>query len=335
MDRSTYFNWYFTLFCIEKERRIEKMNRKGNSKILWIGALIILLLGGALFLLGNLGGGENAHEDVYIEHVHGLGYSPDGKQILIPSHHGIAMYENGAWRMQEGDKHDYMGYSIVDNGFYSSGHPEKGTGYKNPFGLIKGTLEKEKIETLSLYGEVDFHVMSASYTTHTVYVLNEAPNSEMKERGIYFTKDDGGTWSKSKMNGLEEEVLSLAVHPTNDAILAVGTPTGLYLSNNYGDTFEKVISDAQITAINFDQVGSLYVGGYDSQPWLIEMEVEKGSKKDITIPSMTEDAVSYVAKNPTADDIVITTYKKDVYISSDKGEKWNKIADQGKVLNKN
>jgi len=306
------------------------MTKKRSFKVVWIVGLAALFLVGAVLLLEQVGGDE----EVYLEHVHGLGYSPDGNRIMIPSHHGIAVYEQGGWKMKEGDQHDYMGFSIVDDGFYSSGHPEKGTGFKNPFGLIKGSLENDKIEILSLHGEIDFHVMSASYSTHTVYVLNDVPNSMMKEYGIYYTQDDGASWNKAEMGGLgaEEEILSLVVHPTNDAIVAVGTPTGLYLSVNHGKSFDKVIPDVQITAVHFDSQGSLYVGGHDSKPWLIEMDVDNGSKTEISIPSMTKDAVSYVAKNPTADELVITTYKKDVYLSSDKGQTWKKVADMGKTL---
>jgi hypothetical protein len=32
---------------------------------------------------------------VEITHVHGLAYSADGKQLLVPSHHGLAIYRDG------------------------------------------------------------------------------------------------------------------------------------------------------------------------------------------------------------------------------------------------
>ena len=34
---------------------------------------------------------------VTLEHVHGLAFSPDGQQLSIPSHHGLAVYSQGRW----------------------------------------------------------------------------------------------------------------------------------------------------------------------------------------------------------------------------------------------
>jgi hypothetical protein len=36
---------------------------------------------------------------------------------------------DGKWKEAPGEMHDYLGFSMADNGFYSSGHPAPGTKY--------------------------------------------------------------------------------------------------------------------------------------------------------------------------------------------------------------
>src|SRR3977135_4603156 len=78
-----------------------------------------------------------AENPVTLMHVHGLAYSADGKRLMIPSHHGLAVYENGRWSKAPGPQHDYMGFSAAANHIYSSGHPAPGSGLVNPFGLFR------------------------------------------------------------------------------------------------------------------------------------------------------------------------------------------------------
>jgi hypothetical protein len=137
------------------------------------------------------------HEDLTFMHIHGLGYSVDGKHLLLPVHNGLSVYTDGKWSDGLGEKHDYMGFAAADNGFYSSGHPAPGSTYKNPLGLIKSTNNGKSITVLALEGEVDFHGMTVGYRTHTLYVLNPQPNSKMKQGGLYYSQDEGQTWTSS------------------------------------------------------------------------------------------------------------------------------------------
>src|SRR5581483_12527598 len=72
-----------------------------------------------------------------LTHVHGLSYSADGRRIIIPSHFGLAVYEDGKWSKAPGPEHDYMGFSATASHIYSSGHPAAGSGLVNPFGLLR------------------------------------------------------------------------------------------------------------------------------------------------------------------------------------------------------
>ncbi|MGF9713885.1 hypothetical protein EXW96_18480 [Paenibacillus sp. JMULE4] len=181
-------------------------------------------------------------------HIHGLGYSSDGKRLLIPALNGLKVYADGKWSDAPGEKHDYMGFSMADNGFYSSGHPAVGSTYKNPMGLIKSTDEGKSITVLALEGEVELHGMSVSYRTHTVYVLNSEPKSKMKHAGLFYSRDEGKTWVNSPMTGLSGQITAFAVHPTQDTIVTIGTTSGAYLSKDNGQTFAAVYTDQPVSA---------------------------------------------------------------------------------------
>src|SRR5258708_30284690 len=78
-----------------------------------------------------------AAAQVTLIHVHGLAYSQDGKRLIIPSHHGLAVYESGKWSKASGPQHDYMGFSATRKSRYSSRHPVPRSGLVNPFGLLR------------------------------------------------------------------------------------------------------------------------------------------------------------------------------------------------------
>src|SRR5258708_7118421 len=78
-----------------------------------------------------------AAAQVTLIHVHGLAYSTDGKRLMVPSHHGLAVFENGKWSKAPGPQHDYMGLSGTARNLYTSGHPAPGSALINPFGLMR------------------------------------------------------------------------------------------------------------------------------------------------------------------------------------------------------
>lgn len=226
-----------------------------------------------------------------------------------------------------------MGFTTVDNGFYSSGHLAQGSNKRNPFGIVKSSDEGKSFEILDLYGEIDFHLMSASYKTHTIYAVNPEPNSRLTTTGLYYSKDDAKTWNKSEMTGIDAELFeltSLAVHPTDDSIVAVGTTKALYVSNDSGNQFEK-IADLQVTSLTFGMGGNLFVGSYKQKGVFYQMDLQQKQLVEVNIPDLVEDAASYIAQNPTnTKELVFATFNLDVYISLDEGMNRRKIADKGK-----
>lgn len=121
---------------------------------------------------------EEVENDTF-EHLHGLGYINGGPEIVISTHDGLYEYGKSGWKEATSEKHDYMGFQAIREGFFSSGHPEPGSAYKNPLGLIKNMDRGASFEKLAFYGEIDFHYLTAGYDSNAIYVFNEMPTNEM------------------------------------------------------------------------------------------------------------------------------------------------------------
>lgn len=316
---------------VDRVRRLQITKTAAMLKWAWILSLVVFLISGIAFISGN------GTKEISMEDIHGLGYSNDGKRIMIPSHSGIKVYSQDHWDDGLGEKHDYMGFSMVDDGFYSSGHPKQGSNEKNPLGLIKSTDEGKNLEELSLNGEIDFHLVSAGYKNHMIYTANPMimgnSRSDFKQGGMYYTSNEGKSWTESVMAGISGELTAIAAHPTNEAIVAVGSQNGLYLSDDYGKNSEKLLSDSQVTSLFFNNKGILTVGTYNQGASLLQMDIETKQTTEIKIPTLTEDAVMYVAQNPLNEqELVFATFNKDVYVSKDLGKNWAIIANKGKGI---
>ncbi|MFC5647958.1 F510_1955 family glycosylhydrolase [Paenibacillus solisilvae] len=268
------------------------------------------------------------HVDSAFLHIHGLGYSADGKRLLIPVHNGLSIYTNGMWSEGSGEKHDYMGFAAADNGFYSSGHPAPGSPYKNPLGLIKSTNDGKTITVLALEGEVDLHGMTVGYRTHTLYVLNPQPNSKMKQAGLYVSQDEGQTWTNSTLSGIHGQITSIAAHLTEKSVVIVGTTVGVYFSKDNGQTFTTLDTDHPVSALAFMDSGEALVATSGPDPSLVKVDVE--TKQTVTIKTPNKDRIAFIAQSPASPkELAIATEQKDVYISTDRGVTWRQIANKG------
>jgi len=271
---------------------------------------------------------DSRHNDeVTVTHIHGMGYSTDGQRLMIAEHNGLKLYANEEWSLGPGEHNDYMGFSVYDQGFYSSGHPPLDSALKNPFGIIRSIDEGKTIEPLAYYGQIDFHFLTAGYNSHTLYVYNPHSLKEM-DQGLYHSKDEGKSWNKGSAAGISGEITAISAHPNQEAVVVIGTVEGVYLSEDAGNTFKQIITDQQITALSFSPQGMLYAGTYsEGKSGLVEMNLASSIEVQmIPIPTMVEDAVAYIAINPSSDEeITIATYKNQIYMSVDGGKAWSQI----------
>jgi photosystem II stability/assembly factor-like uncharacterized protein len=270
-------------------------------------------------------------QPIALPHVHGLAYSPDGKRLMIPSHHGLALYENGKWSRARGPQHDYMGFSATATRLYSSGHPAAGSGLVNPLGLIRSNDGGKTWHRLGFEGETDFHLLASSWNTNAIYVWNPQPSSRMKRAGLHYTVNDGFAWKPARTEGLAGEPRALAAHPDNAAIVAVATSEGLYLSNDSGERFAKAAGSGEGLAAFFDLGGKdIWYSAYDGRPRLARLPLTGDRPADVALPVLTKDAVAYIAQNPARRlEYAIATFERSVYVSKDGGQSWKQIADRG------
>jgi len=270
-----------------------------------------------------------------LRHVHGLVFSEDGKTLMIPSHDGLALYRDGHWTKAPGPEHDYMGFAGARRALYSSGHPAPGSGLVNPFGLLRSRNGGTSWEPLGLTGEADFHTMAVSYDTSAIYVVNAAPNSRMPDTGIYWTADQGMTWRRAGAAGLEGRILALAVHPKKSQILVVGTDRGLFFSRDHGDRFQRAGGAAPVTAASFDLTGEhAWFAAVGDKPVLARIGTDGSPVTRLSLPPLDpRDAVAYIAQNPAhRGQWAIATFGRDVYVTSDAGRTWRRLAAGGNTL---
>jgi len=286
----------------------------------------------ALLAMVAVAGAALAQGQLTLAHVHGFAYSPDGKRLMIPSHHGLAVYEDGRWSKAPGPQHDYMGFSATAKNLYSSGHPAPGAGLLNPFGLIRSGDGGRTWQKLALEGETDFHLLATSWNSGAIYVWNPAPSSRMKSSGLHYTLDDGAAWTRATAHGLMGDPHAIAVHPDDAKTVAIATTEGLYLSRDAGERFSKRAGDGEGLAVFFELEGRrVWYGSFDGRARLVQLPLDGGHPVQVRLPPLREDAVAYIAQNPARKlEYAIATFKRDVYVSRDRGESWRQIAQAGK-----
>ncbi|PLS77730.1 MAG: glycosyl hydrolase [Chloroflexi bacterium] len=277
-------------------------------------------------------GATHSHgEEFELPHIHGLGFTADGKSLLIPAHIGIFTVSDGTWQHPSGPSHDYMGFSISDDGFYSSGHPAPSvTDLKNPLGLVKSTDGGKTLQKLGFEGETDFHLMSVGYTNHALYVLNPAQNSKLAP-GMHYSLDDGATWTQSALQGVDTAPFAIAVHPTEANIVALATERGVLLSSDYGATFASIGDAMPATALSFSPNGTLLFGATE----LFSYDATTKQIASLPTPALVdEEFVTAIAANPKQpQEVALATNKLNVYQTKNNGQEWATLAGDGVGVN--
>jgi hypothetical protein len=284
----------------------------------------------AIAALGACDNGSAARTEPILHHVHGLAFTPDGGALIVPAHIGIAVYRDGRWSRAPGPLHDFMGFSVTRQAIYTSGHPAPGSALRNPLGLMKSVDGGKTWRSLGLVGEADFHEMAAGFRTNVVYVVNTEPNSRMPRPGLYYTTDDGKTWTRSAAAGLAGQLINVAVHPTEAGTVAAAATGGLHLSRDFGASFRRLGRSYPVTAVLFDLDGKhVYFVDRDAGT-LQRVSLDGRENAALRLPEIEKDFVLYIAQNPARpNELAFATRARHVFLSADGGRSWKQIAREG------
>lgn len=267
---------------------------------------------------------------VELRHAHGIGYSADGSQILVPDHFGIAVYSEGRWSRAPGPPNDFMGFVVTRDFMFSSGHLAGSRGADNPLGLVRSGDGGRSWTALGFEGAAEFHLVAAGYFTNAVYVYNGKPNALMPRAGIYRMMGERLVgWRGAAGRGLEGELAMLTAHPGESATVAVATSAGVFISRDGGEQFKPVMAALRATAARFTLDGEgLLVGTLRGrEPDLVRVALEDGSRSELALPPFGRDAVANIVQNPVRlTELALISYERAVFISSDGGRTWRRIA---------
>jgi hypothetical protein len=218
--------------------------------------------------LGTLASPASAGPPVSLLHVHGLSYSADGNQLLIPSHLGLAVYADGHWSRAPGQSQDNMGFSATREALYSSGHPAVGSGLTNPFGLIKGRMHR-----LAVY-PTDARIVAAGTDEGLYLSRNSADAFEPLARtklviAEHFDLDGQHLWFSSAADkpSLARIALKAGAKAEDIALPAPGEDAVLYIAQNpvrRGEiaiaTYKRSVYLSKVQGRNWTQIAKGGIG---------------------------------------------------------------------------
>jgi hypothetical protein len=268
-----------------------------------------------------------------IKQINGIGYPGNDDALYIATNNGLKLYRGSKWLEASTSNHNYQSFQAVHGGFLASGHPEKGSGLKDSLGLVESVDRGKTLKRLSFYGQNYFHFLSGSFSGQGIFLINEHSSGNFAP-GVYYSKDGGITWSKCKLNGLTADSLGMmAVHPKNGNEIAMATRTGIFYSEDYGKTMKPVTPPDMITALTFIGNDILFSAAEDQKIVVKKVNPITKEQTTIIIPFLDYDnPVTYIAANPkNENNLVFSTYKNDLFESTDGGKNWNSLIEKGKI----
>lgn len=276
-----------------------------------VGALVaaILVLAAGFFLIQKI-----THEE---EHIHAIAFDPTESGVYyFATHHVLIKHGKEVKEVGEYGT-DYMGFTIASDGtFYSSGHSRE----VEDLGFRKSVDKGLSWQTIAYEGE-DFHDIVTPYADpNVIYAWDTPPHSFLT-----VSRDGGKTWSERNTTGIVKSFFGLGVDHQEPGTAYAATLYGVYVSKDYGVTWEPIKSLENIpTVVVADDPkypGVMYVS--TSKQGLLKTEDNGLTWKDYNdgLPNASEDIVVLISINPVnSSDIFALLKHGDVYMY--KGNKW-------------
>ena len=173
-----------------------------------------------------------------LSHIHSV--ATDGQSIYVASHHGLYVLKDNEWKLR-GEDFDIMGLAFTDGVFYASGHPGPLQNLPDPVGVLVSKDLGRTWDSLSLTGEVDFHLLEAAKGNF----IGAAANL-----GAILKSTDGGiNWANVPV----PQFIDMTLNPEAENEILLATKDGLKLSKDFAKTFEKVGSVSNSTKVEWSQ----------------------------------------------------------------------------------
>ncbi|KML40502.1 F510_1955 family glycosylhydrolase [Cytobacillus firmus] len=268
-----------------------------------------------------------------IEHIQGIGYPGNDAGLYLSSSEGLKFFKDGIWHETTSLNHDYMGFQAVKDGFIVSGHPDKNSVIKNPLGIVKSTDKGASFKKLAFNGTSSFPFLAAGYDTNLIYMINQENIDELKA-GVYRSQDAGKTWDPVSLKGLEADTLGMiAAHPTNPEIMAMSTRSGIFYSQDKGETVKLVSEPIMATALAFTENSLYYAYADQEKVQMSKIDLKTMENSQVKIPFLSYDnPITYIAAEHKSDGkLAVSTYLKDVYESADSSENWKLLLKNGRI----
>ncbi|WP_462412293.1 F510_1955 family glycosylhydrolase [Neobacillus sp. Marseille-QA0830] len=271
-------------------------------------------------------------KSIKLSRIFGIGYPGNDEALYVAANNGIKMYQQGSWSETTANLHQYMGFQAIDSGFIASGHPQKGSDLKDPLGIVLSEDKGKTLEKLSFYGNDNFNFLGAGYQNDSLYLISDQEKQGLAY-GVNYSVDNGASWKQSQLDGFKADSFGmLAVHPQNGNIMAMSTRTGIYYSLDNGNTTRLITDPVMVTALTFSGDSILYSSVENEKILLKTLNPETGEQAVLPIPFLDYDnAVTYCTVNPkNPNQLAFSTYKNDLYESTDGGQTWVILLKEGK-----
>lgn len=268
-----------------------------------------------------------------IEQIRGIGYPGNDNALYIAADNGLKMFKENLWYKTTTNNHDLLGFQAVADGFIASGKPQRGTGLKDPLGIVQSNDKGKTLQKVAFYGENSFYFMGASFNGDGIYVVNQEANDDLA-LGVNYSTDYGDTWKSSELKGFQADSLGmLAVHPENEDIMAMSTRSGIYFSEDNGNTMKLITDSFMVTGLTFTGEELLFSSVENENIQLKKINPQTGEQTNLTIPFLDyQNPITFLAVNPkNPQQIAFTTYNNDLYESLDGGNQWNNLFLNGKT----